>query len=285
MRSHIRTMANIRGAFSDLLAGAYTVWYRDVISLVRDKSRLGGSVLMTAIMVVGLGFGLGGLIGKVGGGGPLGGASVPGVPFVQFVFPAMLALTVLGTALQSTMSMVYDREFGFMRKILVAPVSRTSVALGKIAGGMTQALIQAAIMLIAAPVVGIHLTVGSAILMVLVLVVLSATITALGVLAASRQKSQQGFQLINMLVMMPITMLSMGSFLPSFGSGMIASAFKIASQFNPVTYGIDALRQVMLGASMPSNLAMHPVALDVLVLCALFVAFLVPGVRLFAKQD
>jgi ABC-2 type transport system permease protein len=140
-------------------------------------------------------------------------------------------------------------------------------------------------MLIAAPLVGIHLTVVSALLMVVVLVVLSATVTALGVLAASRQKSQQGFQLINMLVMMPIMMLSMGSFLPSFGSGMIATAFKIASQFNPVTYGIDALRQVMLGASMPSNLAMHPVALDVLVLCALFVAFLVPGVRLFAKQD
>jgi ABC-2 type transport system permease protein len=280
-------MSSNRGVFPDLLAGAYTVWYRDVISLVRDKSRLGGSVLMTAIMVVGLGFGLGGLIGKVGGGaaGPLGAASAPGIPFVQFVFPAMLAMTVLGTALQSTMSMVYDREFGFMRKILVAPVSRTSVALGKVAGGMTQALIQAGIMLIAAPFVGIHLTIGSALLMVAVLVVLSATITALGVLVASRQKSQQGFQLVNMLVMMPIMMLSMGSFLPSFGSGMMASAFKIASQFNPVTYGIDALRQVMLGASMPSNLAMHPVALDVLVLCVLFVAFLVPGVRLFAKQD
>jgi ABC-2 type transport system permease protein len=279
-------MANSRSAFSGLLAGAYTVWYRDVISLVRDKSRLGSSVLMTVIMVVGLGFGLGGLIGKVGGGGgPLGAASVPGIPFVQFVFPAMLAMTVLGTALQSTMSMVYDREFGFMRKILVAPVSRTSVALGKVAGGVTLALIQAGIMLVAAPFVGIHMSVGSALLMVVVLAVLAATITALGVLAASRQKSQQGFQLINLLVMMPMTMLSMGSFLPSFGSGMMASAFKVASQFNPVTYGIDALRQVMLGASMPSNLAMHPVALDVLVLCVLFVAFLVPGVRLFAKQD
>jgi len=86
-------------------------------------------------------------------------------------------------------------------------------------------------------------------------------------------------------VMMPIMMLSMGSFLPSFGSGLMASVFKIASQFNPVTYGIDALRQVMLGGSMPANLVLHPPALDVLVLCVLFVAFLVPGVRLFAKQD
>ena len=273
--------------FSDLTAGAYTVWYRDVIGFVSDKSRLFGTVIMTVIMVVGLGFGLGGLIGKVGGGasGAFGAASVPGIPFIQFAFPAMLCLTVLGTALQSTMSIVYDREFGFMRKILVAPVSRTSVALGKVAGGVTLALIQAGIMLIAAPFVGIKMTVLSTALMLVVLVVLAATVTALGVLIASRQKSQQGFQMISLLVMMPIMMLSMGSFLPSFGSGMMATAFKIASQFNPVTYGIDALRQVMLGSAMPASLVLHPAALDLMVLVALFVAFLVPGVKLFAKQD
>ena len=273
--------------FSDLMAGAYTVWYRDVLGLLRDRSRLIGSLVMTAIMLVALGFGLGGLIGKVGGGasGPFGGASVPGVPFVQFIFPAMLAMTVLGNALQSTMSMVYDREFGFMRKILVAPVSRTSVALGKVAGGMTVALIQAGVLLVVAPFIGIHFTLGSFVAALIVLMVLAATVTALGVLMASRQTSQQGFQLIMMLVMMPIMMLSMGSFLPSFGSGLMASVFKIASQFNPVTYGIDALRQVMLGGSMPANLVLHPALFDVVVLCVLFMAFLVPGVRLFAKQD
>ena len=273
---------------SATFAGAYTVWYRDVISLVRDRSRLIGSLVMTGIMLVGLGFGLGGLIGKVGGGGAgaLGGmASMPGVPFVQFIFPAMIAMTVLATAMQSTMSMVYDREFGFMKKILVAPVSRTSVALGKVAGGMTVALIQAALMLIAAPFLGIHLTMLSVLLVFAVLVVLAATVTALGVLAASRQTSQQGFMLVNMLVMMPIMMLSMGAFLPSFGSGMMATAFKTASLFNPVSYGIDALRQVMLGAALPASLALHSVVLDVAVLAVLFVVFLVPGVRLFGKQD
>jgi ABC-2 type transport system permease protein len=272
---------------ADMFAGAYTVWYRDVISLLRDRSRLIGQVITTAIMLVGLGFGVGSLIGKVGGSsaGPIGAASVPGVPFIQFMFPAMLAMTVLGTALQSTMSMVYDREFGFMKKILVAPVSRTSVALGKVAGGMTIALIQSGAMLLIAPFLGIPMTVGSAVLALAVLTVLAATITSFGVLAASRQTSQQGFQLIAMLVMMPLMLLSMGSFLPSFGSGMIAAAFKVASQFNPVTYGIDALRQIMLGASMPSNLVLHPVGIDVLVLAVLFVLFLVPGVRLFSKQD
>ncbi|MDR3686571.1 MAG: ABC transporter permease [Coriobacteriia bacterium] len=273
--------------FSDLMAGAYTVWYRDVLGLLKDRSRVIGTVVMTAIMIIGLGFGLGGLIGKVGasGGGPMGGMSVPGVPFVQFIFPAMLAMTVLTTAMQSTMSMVYDREFGFMRKILVAPVSRTSVALGKVAGGMTIALIQTLLMLLVAPFIGIHFSFDSTLLVLLVLLVLSATVTSLGVLVASRQTSQQGFMLVNMLVMMPIMMLSLGSFLPSFGSGMMASAFRIVSQLNPVTYGIDALRQAMLGAAMPASLVLHSIVLDMLVLCVLFVAFLVPGVRLFAKQD
>lgn len=274
--------------FSNLMSGAYTVWYRDVISLVRDRSRLVSTIVMTVIMVVGLGFGLGGLIGKVGGSaaGAFGGAvNTSGVPYVQFAFPAMLAMTLLSTALQSTMSIVYDREFGFMRKILVAPVSRTSVALGKVAGGVTVALIQALIMMCALPFIGLHLSVGGFVGALLIMLILAATVTALGVLAASRQKSQQAFQLIFMLVMMPLMLLSMGAFLPSFGSGVLATAFKVASLFNPVSYGIDALRQVMLGGSMPASLALHPVALDVAVLFALFVAFLVPGVKLFAKQD
>ena len=79
-------------------------------------------------------------------------------------------------------------------------------------------------------------------------------------------------------------LLSMGSFLPSFGSGLMTIAFKTASLFNPMSYGIDALRQIMLGAAMPANLALHTVALDVVVLAVLFVVFLVPGVRLFGKQ-
>ena len=272
---------------ADLSAGARTVWYRDVLSLVRDKSRLFGTLVMTGVMLVGLGFGLGGLIGKVGAGaaGPMGAASVPGVPFVAFIFPAMIAMTILGQALQSTMSIVWDREFGFMRQILVAPVSRTSVALGKVAGGITIAVVQGAIMLVAAPFLGIPLTLPMVLLVLAVMVVLAATITALGVLTAARQKSTQAFQFIQLLVMMPIMMLSMGSFLPSFGSGTIATAFKIASAFNPVTYGIDALRQLMLGSAMPASLILHPVGVDVLVLGALFLVFLVPGVRLFSKQD
>ena len=188
-------------------------------------------------------------------------------------------------ALQSTMSMVYDREFGFMRKILVAPVSRTAVALGKVAGGVTVATIQVAIMMLAMPLIGFGFHPLTFLWMLLVIVLLSAVMTALGILVAARQKSTQAFQMINIFVMTPIMLLTLGSFLPSFGTGMLATVFKVVSQFNPVMYGVDALRQIALGAKLPIAMALHSTAIDVLILLVLFVVFVAPGVLLFTKQD
>jgi ABC-2 type transport system permease protein len=264
------------------LKGARTVWYRDVLSLLRDRPRLAMSILMAVVVLVGLGFGLGGAIGNVGGGG-----GIPGIPYIQFVFPVLLSMNAMFTALQSTMSIVWDREFGFMRKILVAPISRTSVALGKVAGGVTVAIIQVAITLVAAPFIGLHLSVATVLAVLLVLVLVSAAATALGVLVAARQKSMQAFQGIAMLVMMPLMALSMGSFLPALGAGtgVAGSAFRIASQINPVAYGIDALRQLMLGSSVPAAMTLHAPLVDALILVAFFVAFLAPGVALFRKRD
>jgi ABC-type multidrug transport system permease subunit len=95
----------------------------------------------------------------------------------------------------------------------------------------------------------------------------------------------QAFQGIAMLVMMPLMGLSMGSLLPSVGTGWAASAFKVASQISPISDGIDALRQVMLGARMPAAMVLHAPLVDALVLLAFFVAFMVPGVALFTKRD
>jgi ABC-2 type transport system permease protein len=262
------------------LKGARTVWYRDVTSLLRDRPRLIMSFLMSVVMLAGLGFGLGGAIGRVGGGG-----GIPGIPYIQFIFPVLLSMNAMFTALQSTMSIVYDREFGLMRKILVAPISRTAVALGKVAGGTTVALIQVAITLVAAPLIGLHLTVLSVLLVLLFLVLVASAATALGVLVAARQKSMQAFQGIAMLVMMPLIGLSMGSLLPSVGSGWAASAFKVVSQISPISYGIDALRQLMLAGRVPATMILHSPAVDALILVAFFVAFLTPGVALFTKRD
>ncbi len=266
------------------LRGAYTVWYRDVLSLVRDKARLGSSLFMSVIFLVGIGFGLGGVIGKVGATSGVG-AGTAGVPYVQFVFPAMLVMTALFAAMQSTLSIVWDREFGFMRKILVAPISRTSVALGKVAGGVTVATIQVAIMMLAMPLIGFGFHPLTYLWMLLLVILFSAVMTALGILIAARQKSTQAFQMINMFVMMPITLLTLGSFLPSFGKGVLATVFKAVSQINPASYAVDALRQISLGSRLPLAMSIHSAIIDSLILLVLFVVFAAPGVLLFNKQD
>jgi ABC-2 type transport system permease protein len=270
------TWANLRLT----LRGARTVWYRDVMSLLRDRPRLFMSLFMAVAMLVGLGFGLGGAIGKIGGGG-----GIPGIPYIQFIFPVLLSMNAMFTALQSTMSIVWDREFGLMRKILVAPISRTAVALGKVAGGVTVAIIQVAITLVAAPLIGLHLSALAYLLIVLYLVLVSSAATALGVLVAARQKSMQAFQGIAMLVMMPLMGLGMGSLLPSVGTGWVAGAFKAASQISPISYGIDAMRQIMLGARIPAAMVLHTPLVDALILLTFFVVFMVPGVALFTKRD
>lgn len=262
------------------LKGAYTVWYRDVLALLRDRARLTSTVVMSLIMLGGLGFGLGGVIGKVGGSG-----GIPGVPYIQFAFPAFLCMGTMMTGLQSTMSLVWDREFGFMRKILVAPVSRISVALGKVAGGITVAVIQGAIIMLALPFIGMPVRVLPILGMLLVLVLLSAAMTALGILVAARQKSMQAFQTISMFVMMPLMLLSFGSFLPSFGNGRIAQIFKLVSQINPAQYGVDAMRQITLGSALPASMTLHSPVVDAFILLALTAIFLAPGVALFSKQD
>jgi ABC-2 type transport system permease protein len=263
------------------LKGAYTIWYRDVLGLVRDRARLFGSLIGNIVMLVVLGFGLGSAIGRIGASAGLSG--VPGVPFIQFSFATILCTTAMLTALQSTMSIVWDREFGLMRKVLVAPVSRTSVAFGKVAGGVTQATITAVMLMIAVPLIALPVGLLQMVEMLLLVIMVSAVVTALGILVAARQKSTQGFQVVSIFVIMPLTLLSFGTMLPV--SGEAGRVLRLLSQFNPVAYGIDAMRQIALGSQLPSSYALHPPAIDALILVAFFVAFLIPGVLLFRKQD
>jgi ABC-2 type transport system permease protein len=108
-------------------------------------------------------------------------------------------------------------------------------------------------------------------------------VTALGILIAARQKSTQGFQVVSVFVIMPLTLLSFGTMLPV--SGDAGRVLRLASQFNPVAYGVDAVRQIALGSQLPAHYASHPPVIDALILVAFFVAFLIPAVLLFRKQD
>jgi ABC-2 type transport system permease protein len=263
------------------LKGAYTIWYRDVLRFVRDRSRIFGSLAQPLLFLFALGFGLGGMLSRVGSGQPGG---IIGVAYIEFLFPGILCMTVLFTALFSAISIVWDREFGFLREVLVAPVSRTAVGLGKVAGGSTVAMIQGSIIMLIGPLLGVHYDFVKIVEMLFTLLLLAAVITSLGILIAARQKTMEGFQVIMQFLLLPMLFLS-GAFFPLVGGTTAGDVLRVIAQFNPVSYGVDALRQIALAGKLPATYALHPPAIDVLILIGFFVLFLVPGVALFSKQD
>jgi ABC-2 type transport system permease protein len=272
-----RSAPSARSRLVHELKGAYTIWYRDVLRYVRDRSRIFGSLAQPLLFLFALGFGVGSAIGR---GGSAFGAVFRG-SYIEFLYPGILCMTVLFTAIFSAMSIVWDREFGFLREVLVAPVSRTSVALGKVAGGSTVAMLQAAIIMLLGPLLGVHYSLLRVVLMLLTLLLLAAVMTSLGILIAARQKTMEGFQVIMNLILLPMLFLS-GAFFPLTTAGTAASVIRDIAQFNPVTYGVDAMRQVALGGQF---VGLHPPVVDALVLAGFFVAFLVPAVILFSRQE
>ena len=138
------------------------------------------------------------------------------IDFRQFMFPGTLAMTVLFTAIFSAISIVWDREFGFLKEVMVAPVSRTAVALGKVAGGATVAMFQGVVALLLAPVVGVKLSIDQIVSIVGLMLLLATVMTSFGILIAARQKSMEGFQMMMNFLLMPMFFLS-GAFFPLRG--------------------------------------------------------------------
>src|SRR5712671_3855263 len=131
------------------IKGAFTIWYRDVIRFSRDRPRIIAALAQPMLYLFLFGTGLG---------SAMSGSPAGGVDFRQFMFPGILAMAVLFTAIFSAVSIVWDREFGFLKEVMVAPVSRSAVALGKVAGGATIATFQGTIVLLLAPLVGVRIS-------------------------------------------------------------------------------------------------------------------------------
>jgi len=172
------------------------------------------------------------------------GTLTPGVDFIKFIYPGIVAMTVLMTSVFSGLSVVWDREFGFLKEVLVAPLSRTGIVLGKATGGATVATIQGSMMLVLAPIIGIALTPILVIKVVPLLIIISLSLSGLGILVASRMRSQQGFHVVVQLIVFPLIFLS-GIFFPV---NNVPVWLQIISKVNPLTYGVDAIRQIFLGS-------------------------------------
>jgi ABC-2 type transport system permease protein len=258
------------------LKGAYTIWYRDVLRFLRDRTRVATSLAQPLLFLFVFGGGLAPAMSSLGGGN---------LSFTEFMFPGILGMTVLFTSIFSAVSIVWDREFGFLKEVMVAPVSRAAVALGKVAGGSTVAMFQALIVLVLAPLIHIHLSVVQILVLVGLMLLLAAVMTSFGILIAARQRTMEGFQMIMQFLLMPMFFLS-GALFPLRGVPLWMS---ILSKIDPVTYGVDPLRQVTLHESVPTQilqaLSLHPIATDVVVMACIGLVFIVPAIWLFSKQD
>ncbi len=256
--------------------GAYTVWYRDVLRFFSDRTRIVASLGQPLLFLFVFGGGMAGAMASLGGGE---------VDYRRFMFPGIIGMSVLFTAVFSAVSVVWDREFGFLREVLVAPVSRAAVAIGKVAGGSTVAMFQGGIILLLAPFIGVDLTVGQVLSLLGLMLLLAAVMTAFGLLLAARQRTMEGFQMVMQFLLMPMLFVS-GAFFPLNG---VPVWLRWLADVNPVTYGVDALRQTVLSATVSESalaaLSLRTVGANVACLAAFFLAFLVPAIALFSRQD
>jgi ABC-2 type transport system permease protein len=219
---------------TELYRGLWVVAYRDILSFVSDRFRILASLTFPLLFLLIFGAGFSNVIGQMAG----------GVDIVQFMYPGIIAQAVLTTSLFAGVSIVSDREVGFLREILVAPLSRTGIVLGKAAGAAMVALLQVLVLLILAPLVDVPLDFETVLLLVPTVALLSLVLSGLGILIGSFARSQQGFQLFMQMLVFPMIFLA-GVFFPV---DSVPMWMEIASKVNPVTYGVDAIRQVFLGS-------------------------------------
>lgn len=223
------------------LRGVYTIWYRDILRFWHDKMRLVGSIVFPLLFLFVFGSGLNNRMGFLG----------EGIDFTQFLFPGIIGMSVLMSSFMAGISVVWDREFGFLKEVLVAPISRASVAVGKTLGAATIAMLQGVLILLFAPLIGVSFSVWTVLALLPLMFLLAASMGSLGILIATRIRSMEAFQAVMQMMMFPMVFLS-GVFFPLQG---LPPWMNILVKINPASYGIAPLRQVILGASPDSPFA------------------------------
>ena len=261
------------------LMGTYVIWLRDFKRFWRDKSRRASAIFRPILYLVILGTGLQSAFTMSQGGKNVNiGFLPPGVSFIEFMFPGIIAMSLLFAAMFSAMSIVWDREFGFLKEVLVAPVSRTTVVMGKCLGGATQAMLEGCILLIMAyiPVlVGIYPTPVQVIKLLLIMVLISLSITSLGILVASGVQTMEGFGMVINFIILPMFLVS-GALFPI---ERLPVWMSILVKLDPLTYGVDALRGVVIGRQA------YPLWVDLLVIVAFGAVMLYLATIVFNRKE
>ena len=247
-----------RGIVASALAtldpeAVWMIWQRDLVRFSRQPARLYGTIIRSVVWLFALGLGLRQSF-----------VPVSGMNYTQFLFPGVIAMALIFASLQSAISVIWDREFGFLKEVMVAPIPRSAILLGKALGGASTATLQGIVVLVFAPLAGVPMSAVSVQAAVALMFLTSVAMTSLGLVIAVRMTDFEGFGSIQNMVVMPMFLLS-GAMFPTIGLPMWLEALLIA---NPLSYGVHAVRGVLL------DYYTHPPILDVAVLGSFSLAML-----------
>jgi ABC-2 type transport system permease protein len=253
----------------------YAIWYRELVRFLRDRSRWLGMVTQPLLYLLLVGYGIASSMSFRGA--PAGSQ----VSYLTFMYPGIIGMSVLFTAIFSGVGIIWDREFGFLKEVLVAPVPRWAVAVGKSLGIASVVAIQAAVMLALAPIAHVPLSAPLAVRVLGVAALLGFALGSLGIAIAARMQSMEGFQLVMNVVTQPMFFLS-GALYPLRGLPAWLAAL---AHLDPLTYGIDALRNVIYaGGAAAALLVQFRLGLDLAVMAALAAVLAVLGAWAFETQ-
>ena len=260
------------------LRAGWSLFRRDMLKFQRERARIVSS-LMQPILFLGI-FGLG-LKNVLGGTGPF-----QDIDYIQYIFPGVIGINVLGISMSTGVTIAADREFGFLREVLVAPISRVTIALGKVASGVATAMFQVAILLLLSPLLGLTPGIIQIVLLMAAVALLATATSALGVLMASRIRSVETFQYVFQFALFPLFFLS-GAF---FVLDRVPLWIAVIAKLNPLTYAIDLFRHILyadieLGDVTRELLLVNTPAENVLIIALISVVLLAASVVSFARME
>ena len=251
------------------VSGILAIWYREIKVFLRETSKIVSSIINPLLWLLIFGGGLGAAV------------SIPGIGYQAFIYPGVLTQSVLFSSIFFGVYIVWDRKIDFLKEVLVAPISRTSIFIGKVLGGATDSLIQSLILLLLGIflgrfglIPGLHIGIVSFFFSLLILFITTVSFVSLGLIIGSQMGSPEGFQLIASFLLFPLFFLSGALFpltkMPSWLASLV--------HLNPLTYAVDALRNVILGVSQFS------LVLDLGVMVAFAMTVIFIGTYAFKKM-
>jgi ABC-2 type transport system permease protein len=238
----VRVQVPPRSLSSEFRA-ARIMWRRDLVRFVNDRIRIAAQLVQPLLFLFVLGGGL----------NTLARSGTFGVNLKTFIYPGILCISVMFTAMFAAASIVWDREFGFLREMMVAPVSRSSIVIGKCLGGATVACLQGIILILLGPLAGVHYNVVLILGIFGLQLLLAFTITAFGVMIAVRIKQMQSFFGVMQIIVMPLFFIS-GALFPTRG---LPGWLEVLNRIDPLTYAVDPMRRLVFSYLHISPAARH----------------------------